>query len=191
MTLAIIKERIFQGIERPAKRFLASNHPDVPMEVEYYAGANYEQFFENFLITTVGDDEERQQVLINELNQGAEKFAQKVISVLYTQWGDNNLPRAIKKIANYSEQYPQVSGLLMGFFKQHVASVDVVDSFGESAFVKILKSNKPQLKSLLFLANQGAKHCTLPSKMQDSLIINNHDIYEQAELNTERWIRSV
>ncbi|CAM2926564.1 hypothetical protein LEPN103867_10965 [Legionella pneumophila subsp. pneumophila] len=68
------------------------------------------------------------------------------------------------------------------------ASVDAVDDFGETALAKILKKDQQRKSPLLFLVKHGAKHCQLTSALQDSLIVNNSDIYNVAEDNTMDWI---
>lgn len=192
MDLLSIKIKIFQDLGRPVKCFFASQQADNPMAVEYYAGKDYEQLFEAHLYETLSADKSAKQQVIDELNSGAIKFAQKVMLALYSQWSTAQLPRAIKKIANYSGQYPYTSELLMSFYERHVASVDVVNDFGESALAMILRGNThPKTRPLLFLMSHGAKHSTLSSAMQDSLMLNAPELYEQADSNTSSWMRTL
>jgi hypothetical protein len=187
MVLLTIKNIIFAGLERPVRRFIASNDRDIPMTAEYYVEKDYEQLFDEHLHEVLNDGAVQQKI-VNELLSGAAQFARKVMWAPYSQWSTNQVPRAIKKIASYSEQYPHTSELLMSFYNRHVASVDAVNEFGESAFAKILKGkNQHKSRSLLFLAQHGAKLTPLSSSMQDALLIENSDIYHQVEDNTSAW----
>lgn len=181
---AIIKNRIFLNLDKPVKRFLASDKADTPMTAEFYAEKDYEQLFLDFLSQATGSYDEQISLLIAELDSGADRVAQKLMLALYSPWQKNLLPKAIKTIANKSEEYPLMSDLLIKFCQQHVGSVDAVDDFGETALAKILKKDQQRKSPLLFLVKHGAKHCQLTSALQDSLIVNNSDIYNVAEDNT-------
>ncbi|AAU26317.1 TPA: Dot/Icm T4SS effector RavG [Legionella pneumophila] len=185
---AIIKNRIFLNLDKPVKRFLASDKADTPMTAEFYAEKDYEQLFLDFLSQATGSYDEQISLLIAELDSGADRVAQKLMLALYSPWQKNLLPKAIKTIANKSEEYPLMSDLLIKFCQQHVGSVDAVDDFGETALAKILKKDQQRKSPLLFLVKHGAKHCQLTSALQDSLIVNNSDIYNVAEDNTMDWI---
>lgn len=185
---AIIKNRIFLNLDKPVKRFLASDKADTPMTAEFYAEKDYEQLFLDFLSQATGSYDEQISLLIAELDSGADRVAQKLMLPLYSPWQKNLLPKAIKTIANKSEEYPLMSDLLIKFCQQHVGSVDAVDDFGETALAKILKKDQQRKSPLLFLVKHGAKHCQLTSALQDSLIVNNSDIYNVAEDNTMDWI---
>ncbi|WP_080335903.1 Dot/Icm T4SS effector RavG [Legionella pneumophila] len=185
---AIIKNRIFLNLDKPVKRFLASDKVDTPMAAEFYAEKDYEQLFLDFLYQAEGSYDEQISMLIAELDSGADRVAQKLMSALYSPWQKNLFPKAIKTIASKSEEYPLMSDLLIKFCQQHVGSVDAVDDFGETALAKILKKDPQRKSPLLFLVKHGAKHCQLTSALQDSLIVNNSDIYNVAEDNTMDWI---
>ncbi|QGK65374.1 Dot/Icm T4SS effector RavG [Legionella pneumophila] len=185
---AIIKNRIFLNLDKPVKRFLASDKADTPMTAEFYAEKDYEQLFLDFLSQATGSYDEQISLLIAELDSGADRVAQKLMLALYSPWQKNLLPKAIKTIANKSEEYPLMSDLLIKFCQQPVGSVDAVDDFGETALAKILKKDQQRKSPLLFLVKHGAKHCQLTSALQDSLIVNNSDIYNVAEDNTMDWI---
>ncbi|HHL3492943.1 TPA: hypothetical protein ACQ53F_001784 [Legionella pneumophila] len=186
--IATIKNRIFLNLDKPVKRFLASDKADTPMTAEFYAEKDYEQLFLDFLSKTASNYNGQISVLIAELDAGADRVAQKLMSALYSPWQKNLFPKAIKTIANNSEEYPLMSDLLIKFCQKHVGSVDTVDDFGETALVKIIKKDQKRTSPLLFLVKHGAKHCQLTSELQDSLIVNNPDIYSVAEDNTMDWI---
>ncbi|HAT8180734.1 TPA: hypothetical protein JA361_15090, partial [Legionella pneumophila] len=155
---------------------------------EFYAEKDYEQLFLDFLSKTASSYDGQVSVLIAELDSGADRVAQKLMSALYSPSQKNLLPKAIKTIANESEKYPLICDLLIKFCQQHVGSVDAVDDFGETALAKILKKDQQRKSPLLFLVKHGAKHCQLTSALQDYLIVNNPDVYNVAEDNTMDWI---
>lgn len=184
MKLLSIKNKIFQGLQRPVKQYLASNQAHFPVEIEY-AGKNYEELFFEFLKKNI-TVAEQENGLLSELDSGAQPFAQQVMSIFY-QNNCNQFPRALKKIAKKEDEFPLASSLLMDFYKEHIGTVDVVDDFGETAFSKVLKADIHRKTPLLFLANHGAKHCLLTSRLQDTLKIRYPDVYDSAEENTAKW----
>ncbi|MBA2711659.1 MAG: hypothetical protein H0U57_13860 [Tatlockia sp.] len=182
--IIMIKSRLFNGLERAVKQYLVSNTENMPVEVQYN-GPDYEGIFFSFLEKKV--TKVQLKLIIDELNSGAEIFGQEVLAI-FLQNNPSQFPKALKKIAKNADTYPQVSSLIMDFYlENNIGSVDAVDDFGETAFSKTLKADKTRKTPLLFLANYGAKHCSLSQAKQDTLSSDFPEIYQSAQNNTAQW----
>lgn len=173
-----MKLSIFKSLQKPIKRFLASDKLNPCIDIEYES-PDYVTLFQTFLNEKVHTKQ-----LDNELYMG-NTLVTDVISSLYQK---KPFPDILKHIAEHVEQFPLVSDLLMTFYREKIDSVDYIDSYGETALAKILKEDIKKESSILFLVSHGAKHCTLSSKLQNELFNNYPNIYEQAKLNTQAML---